>query len=120
MKRIGLLVLMQLFIADAYAWKISCNPNASNQYCYSWFEHKNRATGETKRYKINFKISQGEVDTGSVCSEQGYGSIDSITCKREASELFSEACRVDGGNSSLSSSRKRLYCDAFRRFVPSR
>ena len=120
MKYIYLLLAMSAFSANVFAAKITCHHSGSTQYCYSWFTNKNRVTGKTKTYKINFNVDGDVVDTTSVCSNQKYGSIDSIICKREASDLFRKACRADRDNASLSRSRKRLYCDAYSSFVPSR
>jgi hypothetical protein len=120
MKRVYLLLAMLALSSEAAAWQIRCNSSGKVQSCYSWFVDKNRATGEAKRSKINFTITDGAVDTSSVCSNHKYGSIDAIKCKREASNLFRKACRADEDDNSLSYARKRLYCDAYRNFVPSR
>lgn len=120
MTRIALLISLCAFSSSTFAWSISCNRSGKSQYCYSWFTSQNRATGEKKRYKINFNISDNRVDTRSVCSEQKYGSIDSITCKREAYSLFKRACQTDRDTASLRYQQQRMYCDAYNRFVPSR
>jgi hypothetical protein len=120
MKRVYLLLAMLALSSNAVAWQISCDSSGKAKDCYSWFIDKNRATGKEKRSKISFKITDGAVDTSSVCSNHKYGSIDAIKCKREASILFRKACRADEDDNSLSYARKRLYCDAYRNFVPSR